>query len=193
MLLRVFRSSMMCRGSFQRNRGLFSLGNHSSVCLSITRSNADLPTEAEQRKIQQLVHDELGGTVATIEDLEQQKAKIEAGDLHAMSRLGVSYLQGVDGLIPPDPEKGLELLYKSGIRGNAIAFSTIARYWAIQGFDRKAFEWFEKAANMGEPTAQWELGDRYERGLGVRRNFKKVGICCFWIDWILYVLILDYL
>lgn len=122
----------------------------------------------EERRLHRQIQDEIGGPVQSIEDLHEQQAKAKEGDAHAQARLGVSHLYGVDGLLPPQPDTGLELLYAAGLQAYGPAFTAIGRYWALEGYPRRAYPWFEKAAGLGDPSAQWELGHRLEEGVGVR-------------------------
>ena len=124
----------------------------------------------EERRLHSDLQDQMGGTVNSFEDLSLQEQKALSGDLHAMARLGISHLHGVEGLLPPNPDRGLELLYAAGLKGHGGAYNAIGKYWSIEGYQRKAFPWFEKAAALGDASAHWELGFRLENGKGVRAD-----------------------
>jgi TPR repeat protein len=44
-----------------------------------------------------------------------------AGDAFSQNRLGVLYMTGIPGRLPPDPKKGIEWLRKAAEQGNAEA------------------------------------------------------------------------
>lgn len=63
-------------------------------------------------------------------------------------------------------------------KGNAASMYRIGilYYYGLRGMRRdygKAFSWFSKAVEKGEPRAMELLGEMYARGAGVERDYKK--------------------
>ena len=69
------------------------------------------------------------------------------------------------------PLRGIEVvLAKTGERiGNALVIESNKEY----GDNKKAMYWYEKAAEQGSASAQYELGNFYYRGAGVSQSYEK--------------------
>ena len=137
-------------------------------------TDQDFVSPQQENDVQQQFQNLIGGPLSSLQEYEELKGKAKAGDLQAQTRLGVSYLYGVDGLFPPDVDRGLETLYNAGTKGFAQAFCIIGRYWSLEGHERKAYPWFERASQMGDAGACWERAIRLESGKGVPKDFEAV-------------------
>eukprot|EP00012_Vannella_robusta_P006510 CAMPEP_0206195556 /NCGR_PEP_ID=MMETSP0166-20121206/7912_1 /ASSEMBLY_ACC=CAM_ASM_000260 /TAXON_ID=95228 /ORGANISM="Vannella robusta, Strain DIVA3 518/3/11/1/6" /LENGTH=411 /DNA_ID=CAMNT_0053612841 /DNA_START=1405 /DNA_END=2637 /DNA_ORIENTATION=+ len=135
-------------------------------------TDQDFVSPQQENDVQQQFQNLIGGPLSSLQEYEELKGKAKAGDLQAQTRLGVSYLYGVDGLFPPDVDRGLETLYNAGTKGFAQAFCIIGRYWSLEGHERKAYPWFERASQMGDAGACWERAIRLESGKGVPKDFE---------------------
>ena len=59
-------------------------------------------------------------------------------------------------------------------QGNAKAQSLLgARYCSVPQDYSRAAQWFRRAAEQGEPFAQWRLGVMYLNGHGVPRDYSQ--------------------
>lgn len=96
------------------------------------------------------------------------------GNQGAQLLLGLSYLEGRDGL-KPDAGKAYYWLGLSAQEGQAYAQYRVGRM-AADGVGtavdlRQAVEWWGKAAAQGQENAQLALGEAYLQGRGVKQDY----------------------
>ncbi len=102
-----------------------------------------------------------------------QKA-VELGKWEALFQLGVMYLEGVG---TPADEKKAEACFCQLVAHDNDAYPHIINQYRSERHSDKALEWLQKAAEHGIDSAQYELGEAYERGISFRRNIPKA------MDW----------
>ena len=73
----------------------------------------------------------------------------------------------------PAPPTPLEQLKAAAASGNPMAQMELARSLKDAGSDREAVSWLARAAEAGNPEAQFQLGDCYVRGQGVEADVFK--------------------
>ena len=109
---------------------------------------------------------------APTENLDATKAKAEAGDLTAQTRLGFAYEKGID--IKADMKAAASWFQRAADQGYPDALAALGELTqAGQGVPRdaaKAAELFRQAAEKGSVAGQYNLGYLYEQGLGVARD-----------------------
>jgi len=75
-----------------------------------------------------------------------------------------------------DAKAGLEQLQSLANAGDMSAQLTLATFYANAQFvprdDKLASDWYARAAVAGNSYAQYRLGSRYEKGLGVTADLK---------------------
>lgn len=141
---------------------------------SITGNPNEEPSLSDISNLSQFMYEKMGGPAGSYEDYRKMLDQSELGDLNALCRLGITYLEGVDGLVAKDVDKGLELLYSAGMKGFASAFYIMGCYWAAETVETRAYPWFERAAEMGDSSAMYELAIRLSEGKGVVKNKQQV-------------------
>ena len=99
----------------------------------------------------------------------------KAGDLNAMTALGIMYITGV-GVIQNDA-KGFRYVQDAANKSHPKAQYTLgAIYYLGAGVTidfNKAFNWISLSADQGYIDAQHNLAQMYEAGEGVSQDFKK--------------------
>lgn len=102
---------------------------------------------------------------------------LELGHTFSMNSLGFYFLD--EDSDHYDPERGLRFLRESAKRDDIYGFANLG-FVAVTGAGGTevdldaAFEWFEKAADQGHPTAPSSLGRMYNNGqIGGRNDYKK--------------------
>ena len=98
-----------------------------------------------------------------------QKA-VDLGKWEALFQLGTMYLEGIG--TPVDEEKAEECFCKL-VEHDDDAYTFIINEYRSERQNDKVFEWIRKAAIYGIDSAQYELGEAYEKGISCRRNIPK--------------------
>ena len=101
----------------------------------------------------------------------------EAGVLESTVCLAEGYASG-RGMEQPDERRALSLFAKAAARGNTYAMRTLglSYYEGILTLikDRKkGFEWYKRAADLGDPIAQYNVAVEYNNGQVVRRDLAQ--------------------
>ena len=109
------------------------------------------------------------------EDIAALRAKAEAGDANAQTRLGVLYETG-DG-VPKDYGKAAHWYRLAANQGVAEAQASLGflydEGWGVQQDYGKAAHWYRLAANQGNDHAELYLGTLYYYGRGVPQNYAR--------------------
>jgi TPR repeat protein len=104
--------------------------------------------------------------------VEEIKAKAEAGDPDSEFQLGVRYALG-EG-IPEDSAKAMKWFRKAAEQGFAPAQSMLGSCFltgeSVAKDSAEAVKWLRKAAEQGDSTGQLNLGFAYSRGEGVPKD-----------------------
>jgi TPR repeat protein len=104
--------------------------------------------------------------------VEELKAKAEAGDADSEYQLGVRYSSG-DG-VPKDSAKAVKWYRKAADQSNVQAKTALGYCYATgQGVakdDAEAVKWYRKAAEQNFAQAELNLGNCYANGQGVAKN-----------------------
>lgn len=110
-------------------------------------------------------------TFPSAEDIAQYQMSAQQGDAKAQFQLGRIYYFG-DG-VDQNKALGLEWMEKAANQGNAEIMHSVAIYH--ERYDnKKAIEWFQKAADLGYVKSLQDLGYIYEKGTyGVKRDLEK--------------------
>jgi len=102
---------------------------------------------------------------------------LELGHTFSMNSLGFYFLD--EDSDHYDPERGLRFLRESAKRDDIYGFANLG-FVAVTGAGGTevdldaAFDWFQKAADQGHPTAPSSLGRMYNNGqIGGRSNYRK--------------------
>ncbi|MEZ0224753.1 MAG: hypothetical protein ACAH83_09390 [Alphaproteobacteria bacterium] len=104
----------------------------------------------------------------------QEKTKAEAGDLKAQEAVGIMYFKGTM-VAPRDYAQALRFLQPVAASGNLTAMYALGKINEYYGWYEKdeasrlsyndaAVQWYRKAAPLGEPNAQWALGNASFKG-----------------------------
>ena len=113
------------------------------------------------------------------ETLEREKKLIEKDNAIAIYNLGNDYFTGTNGF-PQDYVKALELLYRAGELGHAMAYSNIGyahTYGKGVKVDmKKALHYYELAAMMGNERARHNLGATEQNAGNMHRAVKHYTI-----------------
>ena len=131
------------------------------------------------------------GQTGAFASVEEMRAAAEGGDVAAQYNLGLAYVQGRG--VSQSYEEAFAWWRKAAAQGHAGAqcdIGTLYRYGrlgapdpeklayldaeglGVRRDDEKARRWFMKAAEQGQPSAQYALGRIYETGRGVEANNK---------------------
>ena len=94
------------------------------------------------------------------------------GHARAMYYLAKCYSKSI-GVAGIDMKKYNEWMLKSANRGFVEAQWAAAITCKVNEDFAKAAEWFRKAAEQGKCEAQFEIGEYYEKGLGVTQDFAR--------------------
>lgn len=103
--------------------------------------------------------------------VELLEKAVELGETDAMVLLGNFYLwgEGVD----KSEEKYKEYYAMAAENGHGIAALRLGWEYVDSGEYEKAVKYYELSANEGNPTAMFELGEMYEKGMGVEQSFDE--------------------
>ena len=96
----------------------------------------------------------------------------EQGDPDAMYQLAQYYKRKYGGN-QEYQQKVLELYTRSANAGYVPAQRELALHYKTKGENRKAFYWFKKMAEQGDPHAQYIVGEMYRTGEGVTKSKKE--------------------
>lgn len=98
-------------------------------------------------------------------------------DADAELRLGEAYLMAFDMGVdfPHVPEKGIALMEKAAGHGDPRHMNVVGQFleggrWGVPKDDKRAVEYYKKAAALGDSSAEFRLGLAYEIGRGVEQN-----------------------
>lgn len=106
------------------------------------------------------------------EAIELIRQAADAGDVEAMSFLGMSYENGRD--VEADPVKAVEYYSKAATRGDAYAqwrLGVLIDTEKTEGTAEQAVELFRKAADQGNADAMASLAVMYAAGKGIGQDF----------------------
>ncbi len=97
------------------------------------------------------------------------------GNPSAQNHLGICLSNG-EGV----EKNEIEALYwtkKALKNGSVCAANNIATIYRDMGNNRRAFFWYRRAAESGDYDAYVEIGERYYKGTGVRKNYVAAVEC----------------
>jgi len=103
------------------------------------------------------------------------KAAMQNDD-SAQNNLGYFYDNGIG--TKKDEDKALYWYKKAFRNGNIAAINNIATIYRDRGNNRRAFFWYKKAVDAGDKDALVEIGERYYKGEGIKRDY-KLAVECF--------------
>lgn len=95
-------------------------------------------------------------------------------DQEGLFRLGCCYLGGKG--ITKSEVKANSYFQRAGEKGHILSLVFLGFHYQRSKHDKslkKAFEYFKKAADMGEPAAQYIVGRFYEHGEGINQSDEK--------------------
>ncbi|KAG0269596.1 hypothetical protein BGZ95_002011 [Linnemannia exigua] len=146
-------------------------------------NTSDDPTDSDLKSA-------IRGPEVNVDDLDQTRANAELGDAAAQVRLGDAYLEG--RFEPQDYLLAMEWFLKAAEQGDPDGERKVGLIHYLghgvpqdykkamdkgdQGVSRDlkhAAEWYHKAAEQGNPHAQWALGKLYHHGSGVSLDYTK--------------------
>ena len=99
---------------------------------------------------------------------------VELGKWKALFQLGIMYLRGIG---TPVDEEQAEACFCQLVAHDNNTYPHIINEYRGERHRDKYLEWLQKAAEHGIDSAQYELGEAYERGISFRRNIPKA------MDW----------
>ena len=110
------------------------------------------------------------------EGIKWIKKAIEKGNIHSKVILAGYYLQG-NG-VPKDTLMFQTLLKEAAEQGDTTAQCNLADaynggYVGYTKDDKKSTFWYTKAAELGNPRSQYNVGVAYEQGLSVDQNYRE--------------------
>lgn len=106
-----------------------------------------------------------GAKEITAEDVKNMLEKAEEGNEWAMFMVGLRKFRDSGG------NDGLGWLERSAALGCAPSIVLLALYWGEMGDDReKAFSWWMRGAEEGDPFCMSMVGACYRDGVGVPRD-----------------------
>ena len=102
------------------------------------------------------------------------------GNAEAQNELGLAYLQGIHSF-EQDEQQGIEWLTKAAHQGNTTAMFNLGLAYqelADQGINRDehiklALHFYHQAANLGDSSAQYQLGQAYMSHMGVTHDVDR--------------------
>ncbi len=97
------------------------------------------------------------------------------GSAECMSRL--AYMFDVGAGVAADKVLAMRLYQRAWRQGSHVAANNIAILYREQGKRRAMFRWFQKAAQIGDGSAQLDMAKCYLEGTGVRRNLQAAIRC----------------
>lgn len=111
----------------------------------------------------------------TQQDIQNYRAKAEAGDASAMNSLGCAY-HNADG-VERDYARAMQWYKQAAEKGEPYAMCNIAVLYRYgKGVEKDletAFRWYLKAAKLGHAAAEESIGIFYDFGYGVERDYQK--------------------
>jgi len=107
---------------------------------------------------------------------DSYRAMAENGDNLAQYNLGICYREGYG--ISVDYQKAIEWFMKSADSGNVEALAAIGSCYSSGGPNllrnmEKAFEYWQKGYEKGDPDCAHNMGFNYEMGNGVTKDIAK--------------------
>ncbi|MDR2709289.1 MAG: sel1 repeat family protein [Elusimicrobiota bacterium] len=90
----------------------------------------------------------------------------------AINNLAQMYEFGAGADIAPNEKIAREYYLQSAKLNDPFAICSIAYHFMLINNFEEAFEWYQKAADLGYAEAQYYLGEMYMSGQGVRQNSK---------------------
>lgn len=110
-----------------------------------------------------------GGPVDLEKSFDYFSRAAALDDSFGLTGVGEAYLFGRG--VPVDAERGLDLIRQATGLGNDWAHTLMGRIYengwgGIAVSPEAAFDWYRKAAEMGDPSAKLELADAYRNGAG---------------------------
>lgn len=101
------------------------------------------------------------------------KSALNGGVATAGANLTLMYIDGIEGVLPPQPEKATELDRIYAAKG----YPNYQYFYACDLFDEdkheEAYPLFCKAAEAGEPRAYFFVGNYYENGIAAPHDDAK--------------------
>ncbi len=104
------------------------------------------------------------------------KSLAEQGAAEAYHMLG--YLYDVGRGTRRSKAKAIYWYRKAYANGESASASNLATIYRDSGAARLEFEWYKRAADLGDGDALLEIGIRYLSGKGIRRSAAKA-VACF--------------
>ena len=95
----------------------------------------------------------------------------QEGDIDAFREIALCILYG--RRIPKDESQGLAILKKLAEENEPLSITALGNWYMNQKEPDKALPYFRRAADMGEPNAEFALGYCYFSGTAVPRNLRK--------------------
>ena len=102
------------------------------------------------------------------ESFEWCKKAADLDNTKAMVELARYYLFGIG--VKVDKAEGMKLLHKAAEKDETGAMLLLAEVSFDAGKEKEAFEWYKKAADLGEPNAIFGVGRCYFTGRGVKKD-----------------------
>lgn len=93
-------------------------------------------------------------------------------------RWGKRFKHGRDG-VRPNIEKALDSFTKAAARGSALAMVDAGLIYWEMGKKEKAMALYQKAAELGDPSGQCNLGISYLQGIPQNWKFQTACSYCF--------------
>lgn len=91
--------------------------------------------------------------VRTADEQSKVFMAAEQGDLNAQRKLGIRHLQGKES--NASIKEGLHWLERAAVQGDAAAMRVLALYNLKRDAEKVAFDWFKRAADLGDPRAAY--------------------------------------
>ncbi|KAI9319137.1 hypothetical protein BX666DRAFT_1854633 [Dichotomocladium elegans] len=95
----------------------------------------------------------------------------DKGHPSALYSLGLYYARGCKGITAVDQNKARECFERAARKGLVTAMTSLASLYRAAHQTEPMVYWFQKAASLGDPSAQRHLGALYKSGLGVEKNY----------------------
>ena len=102
------------------------------------------------------------------ESFEWCKKAADLGNTKAMVELARYYLFGIG--VKVDKAEGMKLLHKAAEKDETGAMLLLADVSFKSGKEKESFEWYKKAADLGDPNAIFGVGRCYIAGSGVKKD-----------------------
>ncbi|KAI3807837.1 hypothetical protein L1987_23772 [Smallanthus sonchifolius] len=145
-----------------------SSNTHSKLARAYTYSRQELYEKAV------ILYAELAETAVNSFLISKDSPVVEPVRIHNGAEENKDALRKSRG----EEDEDFQILEYQAQKGNAVAMYKIGifYYFGLRGVRRdhaKAFSWFSKAVDKGEPRSMELLGEIYARGDGVKRNYTK--------------------